>query len=448
MDKAETLLRVQELEAFAAPRRVMRIPPENDVPLTERVVRLVDTSVMRRLARVSQMGLVALVYPGAVHSRLEHSLGVYQRGLQFVRRLCHEPQFVTSATPRAVEAFIVATLLHDCGHWPYCHPVEDMQLEEIPRHEELARRLISGSEVAELLDGDWLCDVDDVMRLLTNRPDNAAESILCSVLSGPIDVDKLDYLQRDSTHAGVPYGRNFDAGRIAAAVCVHPERPQMAISEKGRTAAEMMVFARYVMFSEVYWHHAVRSATAMLQRAVWLLRPRIELTTLFDKDDAGWVDAVRRAADGSLAERLVQGLFGPRRQLYKRAAEFDALSGAALHKRLARRGYPWLVRLSEELAEQLSEPAGRQLSSADVLIDAPPVKLEVDINIDVIGRDASPRRLGQVSPVVSALANQQFDDYVKRVRIFLPDEVCRRLPGGRLDPQRLMQAIQRVESRS
>ena len=101
------------------------------------------------------------------------------------------------------------------------------------------------------------------------------------MLSGPIDVDKMDYLMRDSLHAGVPYGRNFDQQRLIGSLCVNEAGDGLAITEKGRTAAEMMVFARYVMFSEVYWHHAVRCATAMLQRAFYLLHANSISTRCF-----------------------------------------------------------------------------------------------------------------------------------------------------------------------
>ena len=84
-------------------------------------------------------------------------------------------------------------------------------------------------------------------------------AILGSMLSGPIDIDKMDYLVRDSLHAGVPYGRNFDQGRLIGSLCLNEAGDGLAISRKGQTAAEMMVFARYVMFSEVYWHHGVRA---------------------------------------------------------------------------------------------------------------------------------------------------------------------------------------------
>ena len=210
-------------------------------------------------------------------------------------------------------------------------------------------------------------------------------------------------------------------------MCVQPATKRLAIGEKGRTAAEMMVFARYVMFSEVYWHHAVRSATAMLQRAVFLLQHRIDLDWSLKLDETQWTAMLQRTAEGSVAEPLVDGLFGARRKLYKRVAEFNVLDSTAdgqnVHRKLARRPYWWLVACAQNFAEQLAKRSGMAVHAADVLIDAPPVKLEVDINIDIVARDGSIRTLGDISPVASALAQQQFDDQVKRVRVFVRDEL-------------------------
>ena len=119
----------------------------------------------------------------------------------------------------------------------------------------------------------------------------------------------------------------------------------------------------------------------------------------------------------------MEGLFGPRRRLYKRAAEFNVIDGMEVHQALARRPYWWLVACSERLANQLSTRTDVAIHAADILIDAPPVKLEVDINIDVVCRDAAIRPLGEVSPVASALAEQQFDNQVKRVRVFVREDL-------------------------
>ena len=263
----------------------------------------------------------------------------------------------------------------------------------------------------------------------TKDHESAGLGFLRSCLSGPVDIDKLDYLYRDSLHAGVPYGQNFDKPRLISTLCIHPDTGTLAIGEKGKTAAEMMVFARYVMFSEVYWHHAVRAATAMLQRSVFLLQNRIDLQSSLRLDDPSWIFQLKRAAEGSVAEPLVDGLFGSIRNLYKRAVEFNILEGSQIHQAIARRPYWWLVACSEKLSERIASLTGVAIHAADLLIDAPPAEREVDINLDVVHRDRDVRPLREVSPVASALADHQFDNYVKRVRLFVRPDLAAELKG-------------------
>nr|WP_283433341.1 HD domain-containing protein [Neorhodopirellula lusitana] len=440
----------------------VRIPPAMDVPMTDRVRRIVDSPAMRRLASISQLGLVSLVYPGATHSRLEHSLGVYANALAVLRQLTGSIDVIRNPVSKeaslAQQAFLVAALLHDAGHWPFCHPIEDMGAAfphdggiKTMKHEDRVESMLRSGPLSDCLAEDWDCGVDDVMAILRPKtyPDRpkcrlseSDASFFASCLSGPIDIDKLDYLQRDSLHAGVPYGRNFDPDRIVAAFRAHPTKPKLAIIEKGRTAAEMMVFGRYVMFSEVYWHHAVRAATAMLQRAIYELhqpsrqssRPSqasgsgqgIDLAAWADESDAKWIERLQDSAQASGdvgIQTLVDGLFGPQRRLLKRIAQFNVESGDPVHQRLARRPYQWLVQCSLRLAERVNRELDLNVPAELILVDAPPAKLEVDINIDVINRSNKVLTLGDVSPVASVLANRQFDNHVKRVRVFAPAEV-------------------------
>lgn len=249
---------IAEVAALNASRAMVRIAPELDVPLTPRVRRLIDAAEFRRLSGISQLGLVALVYPGAVHTRFEHSLGVYRLALLFLRQMAQDDRFCAAVTPAEGELFLVATLLHDVGHFPYCHPIEDIRLPNVLDHERAAEPLLTQGELANALRTDWNIEPADVASLLADKPATTGLSILASMLSGPIDVDKMDYLARDSLHAGVPYGRNFDQSRLIGSLCLNERGDSLAITDKGKTAAEMMVFARYVMFSEVYWHHGVR----------------------------------------------------------------------------------------------------------------------------------------------------------------------------------------------
>jgi HD superfamily phosphohydrolase len=323
-----------ELLAFDRPASLLRIPDQTDVPLTDRVRRIIDTGPFRRLAQIRQLGFVSFVYPGAVHHRLEHSLGVYRACLLFLRQLCLEPAFLERMDAKTIDALILAALLHDIGHYPYCHPVEDMGDPTIVDHEVLAAHDFQSAPLADLIARDWSCAPADVINLLRKKVSTPGEKIASSILSGPVDVDKLDYLHRDSLHAGVPYGRNFDAPRLIGSLCLNREKDGIAITTKGRTAAELMVFARYVMFSEVYWHHAVRSATAMFQRLFYECRPRLSLSKVYCSDDQSFPPLLQRAAleDPFLLE-LYYDLFGTTRNLYKRWDQFSFSRNASLFQR-------------------------------------------------------------------------------------------------------------------
>lgn len=425
---------------------LVRIPPELDVPLTDRVRAIIDTSEFRRLSRVSQLGLVSLVYPAAIHTRFEHSLGVYRLALMFLRQLSYDPRFASAVTRADGELFIVAALLHDLGHWPFCHPIEDIRLPSVPRHELFANSFLLEGEIADTLRDDWNINPRDLVNLLSEKPRDTKSRILASLLSGPIDIDKMDYLARDSLHAGVPYGRNFDQGRLIGSLCLNAAGDGLAITDKGKTAAEMMVFARYVMFSEVYWHHGVRSATAMLQRAFYLLHASLELDALFRLSDEPLVAELRRAAGEGPAAELLDGLFGPARRLYKRLAQYSYFQERALYERLARRPYPWLVACAQKFAALASQAIGRIVAPHEILFDAPPIEREVEFSIEVyFPKEDRYRSLGDVSPVVQTLARRQFDDYVKRVRIFAHPRVIDDLRSLANLADLLNQAIDQTE---
>lgn len=422
---------IPELADLDSGRGLIRIPYEQNVPFTRRVRALVDTAEFQRLAEISQLGLVARVYPGARHSRFEHALGVYHNALRFIQQLRKDRQFVALIDRPAAELLIASALLHDLGHWPFCHPIEDLALEGMPPHEaNAARFLLRDTELAEVLRVDWNLEPAQVLDVLVPQSDAPQLRLLRSILSGPIDVDKMDYLERDSLHCGVPYGRNFDKQRLIQSLVLNADGDGLALTYKGKTAAELMVFARYVMFSEVYWHHAVRSATSMFGRCFFELRDRFDLEELFGQTDAQLIAMLRQAARGQPCEGLLSGVFGPRRRLYKRAAEYGH-DESALYGQLAQQPYPYLVRCAEALAARLSSELGSPVAPTDVLIDAPPPHREVEFAVSIYfpQRDEY-RLLRQVSPVVEALARTQFDEYVKRVRVYAAPEIASRLPAG------------------
>ncbi|MCA9089989.1 MAG: HD domain-containing protein [Planctomycetaceae bacterium] len=416
---------IPELAQLHSGHSLIRVPMEQNVPFTGRVRSLVDTEEFQRLSEISQLGLVAKVYPGARHTRFEHVLGVYHNALRYLQQLSNDPRFAEVVTPHQAEVLIVAALLHDLGHWPFCHPIEDLGLTDMPPHEAHAARFLGeGTEIADILRRDWSIEPAEVLDILVPQSDSQALDLLRSILSGPIDVDKMDYLDRDSLHCGVPYGRNFDRQRLIQSLVVNDAGDGLAITDKGKTAAELMVFARYVMFSEVYWHHAVRSATSMFARAFYDLHQEFDWTELFCMTDAEMISALRQAAEGTPSQKLLDGVFGRRRGLYKRAAEYSHEHAPEIYNLIAGRPYNEIAALSRALVDEVNARTQRQLQVTDLLIDAPPPHREVEFAIDIyFPKQQRFRPLRQVSPVVDALARTQFDEWVKQVRIFIaPDQ--------------------------
>lgn len=417
---SESLLEIPEIQNLQRGHGLIRIPMEQDVPFTPRVQALVDTPQFQRLRNISQLGLVSRIYPGATHTRFEHALGVYHNAVRYLTQLGKDERFRAIIDRSLGERFLVAALIHDLGHWPFCHPIEDMHLEGLPEHEEYAKEFLSAeTEIGDVLIHDWGIQPDDVLDVLVPRTETQALQLLRSLLSGPIDVDKMDYLDRDSLHAGVPYGRNFDRNRLIQSLMLNKAGNGLAITAKGKTAAELMVFARYVMFSEVYWHHAVRSATTMFARCFYEVRDAVDLHRFFFGDDFDAMKQIREAAEHHGCRALAQGLFGNERQLYKRVTEYSHDFSPEMFDRLARLPFAELVALSDRLSAEVGRVLEVDLAPADILIDAPPPKREVEFKVDVFyPKDSIYRPLQEVSPVVDALAKKQFDDYVKRVRVF------------------------------
>ena len=436
---------IPELARWRSGGSLVRIPPGIDVPLSPRVRRLIDAPAFRRLAHISQLGLVSLVYPAANHSRHEHSLGVYHAAIEFLTRLSADDRFAAVICKRDAERFLVAALMHDVGHWPFGHPIEDLRLVQVPNHESLALENLQETEIADALREGWGFEPNEVAELIAGESTDVASRILRSLLSGPIDVDKVDYLMRDSLHAGVPYGRNFDRQRLVSSLCLNEAGDGLAITDKGKTAAEMMVFARYVMFSEVYWHHAVRAATAMMQRAVFELRDDLDFDSLLRLTEQPMIAAMRVEAGDAPAGELLDGLFGRTRQLYKRLGQYSYFEEPELYRRLARQPYSRLVRCAERFSKLMSADLGATVASHEVLIDAPPVELEVEFDVDVyFTKEGVYRRLGAVSPVVRTLAKEQFDDYVKRVRIFVHPRLAESMRASPTVGSRLAEAADGV----
>lgn len=232
------------------------------------ILDLVDSFEFQRLRRIRQLGSCFLVFHGAEHSRFQHALGTMWLMHSVLERW--EDSGRLRLEPRIRKAALAAALLHDIGHGPFSHALEHTFVGI--DHERLGQQIITGPLRPLLESHD--CDPQDVVDLLTNT---FPEPVLCELLSGQLDVDRMDYLQRDSLYTGVKYGL-FDSQRILETMVplrvalsqedLFTETREglvLAIGGKGVLAVEEFLFSRYFMYWQVYLHRAVRSAELLLR---------------------------------------------------------------------------------------------------------------------------------------------------------------------------------------
>ncbi len=252
-------------------------------PFTSRVSKLIGHPVMMRLGRVSQLGLLNLVYPTATHSRLEHSLGAFSVLIRYIVALYNDPLnplFKQIMDETDYRAALLAGLLHDIGQYPLAHDLEDAD-ESGFSHARIGATILKDESLglAQIMRDDWNVSTDRVVAILQADPlrlsGDLKDRILHSLIDGPLDADKIDYLIRDSARLGLTYGQGIDLARLMSTLTIvfkeedNQTAAVLGVHEKGKVAAEAVAFARYAMFGSVYWHHAYRSIKAMLQRIVW-----------------------------------------------------------------------------------------------------------------------------------------------------------------------------------
>ena len=357
---------------------VIRDPLWNNIRIDPRALRLVDTPVFQRLRYVRQLGWAYLVYPGATHARFEHALGAYHLAGITLRRLEEEGALrdVADDEPAIVRA---ALLLHDVGHYPFSHALEEIGA---PHHEDVARPLITSGEVAQVLREIAPDAPERVLALVRGRSNTPLQGLV----SGSLDLDKIEYLRRDAFMCGVPYGE-IDVERLlnALTLAVDPTmgRPAIAVREKGLSALESLLFAKYQMYRNVYWHHAVRSATAMYKR---LVEDALVAGTLEVQELATFTDeALLHTLEARMSSPLLHGL--RHRQLYKRTFECPA------------------AELPDEMGEWIATDRSRALAAEDalarelglapgeLLLDFPEKTQMLGLDIPLVRRDDVVQRL-------------------------------------------------------
>lgn len=240
---------------------------------------IVNHPVFQRLRRIRQLGLTDMVYPGAMHTRFEHSLGVMHVATkmfdQIVKRrqdfLETELSFNADGLGRDRVLVRLSCLLHDIGHAPFSHAAEGLMDKDLKTKKAYKHENYSAAAVAFLmrdvienhpLNQNYNIKAQDIADFLNGRSTLGRVLLWRSLVSGQLDADRADYLLRDSHHIGVAYGR-YDLNRllVTLTIGIDPETqsPVLAIEDGGVHAAEALILARYFMFTQVYFQHTRRA---------------------------------------------------------------------------------------------------------------------------------------------------------------------------------------------
>jgi len=348
---------------------------------------LLDTPPVQRLRRISQLGTVGLVYPSANHTRFEHSLGVYHLADRALDHLGIEGQ--------QAERVRAAALLHDIGHCPYSHNVEDILYRHTGRYHDDVAELIESGSVARVL-ADHGLNPDRIAGVISG------EGQLGQLVAGELDVDRMDYLVRDAHHTGVPYG-TIDHERLVRELRFVDG--ELVLDEGNVQTAESLLLARALMNPTVYKHHVARIAKAMLRRGVEraIDAAVTDAETLQRTDDYGLHTTLRECEEtAEIARRLDE------RDLFKRAvwAELDAAPEEVLAA-----DHEEIHRLEAAIAEEAEVDPGA------VILDVPeePEMKETTSRVLVNGEV---RPLEKQSTLVSALRAAQRDQW--RMGVYAP----------------------------
>jgi uncharacterized protein len=394
---------------------------------------LLQRAEMQRLHGIHQLGLAYLVFPGAHHTRLEHSLGTYQIASRMVAALD-----ISEQERREV---LSAALLHDIGHAPYSHTLESVLDERVGMtHTEIGKALIMGEmrtidpkeseiigdqgSIAELLESQGISAELVTDLIVTPRaPDMSGQkklpldgvqtyfndnNYLRQVIHGPVDADQMDYLLRDAYYTGVAHG-TIDIDRIMDTIELH--HGDIAVRKSGVVAIEGLMVARALMYTSVYFHHTVRIAEMMLCKAV-------------EKASESAIEDIQIQTDASLSERLLKD--GGRaarimtllkyRHLYKRAYSMliSDLDPEQLDSLLPLTNYS----KRKEVEQQIADKA--DVDGSEVILDMP--ERELLIAEPRIGKTEVPiihgdrvRPLSKYSPLAKAIQTRSVNDWAVMV---------------------------------
>ncbi|HTX60794.1 MAG TPA: HD domain-containing protein [Methanobacterium sp.] len=368
--------------------KFIRDSVHGNLQLDEFEVRLIDTPQLQRLRRIKQLGFTYLVYPGANHTRFEHSIGTMYLASKLANHLkLDEDQKRMLRT---------SALLHDAGHGPFSHVSEGVLTST---HEELTTQLIKNSIL-----GDTLKEAFNIKEIIDIT---GGVGSLGQIISGELDVDRMDYLLRDSYYTGVAYGV-IDVERLIYNMIL---RDNLMLKRKGVQAAESMLLARYFMYPSVYQHHTTRIINAMFRRCLneLFIMGRINPEEIYLLDDLDIISAAR--AQEGYAQEMIKRL--DNRAIYKTvySLKLEEINNPETVFQIAD---DKIKLIEEDIAHDMG------IDPENVIVDKPEYPTFHEMRTLVAVNGSESKKLGEISSIVSTLNEARFNH--ADLCIYLPEE--------------------------
>ena len=417
--------------------KVIHDPVHGSIRVDELFLSVLDRHEMQRLRGVKQLGLANLVFPGASHTRFEHSLGVYHLAGRMASSIGLPEK--DSLTVR------MAGLLHDICHTPFSHTTEEI-VEYVTGmdHMETAEKLIKGeirtcperdedlfgedSSISEVLEENGISS--EKVCALIMYPESTNENLdtfsngrkaahfsskdfIHQIIHGPVDADQIDYLVRDAYYTGVNHGK-VDVERLIGTMRINNDR--IVIEKGGRSAAEGLMVARSLMYSSVYFHMTVRMIKMMLLKSIE--SSSIDLSDIYLWNDAELME--RLTGEGGIPSKIARSV--QNRMLYKKVMTVS--SEDTPEDLLAYLSEFTSYQKRKQLEREIADRAGVDIS--DVVVDIPPRSILLSkmsigkTDVSILDPDGKVKTLTRLSPIAKAL--QSRDTFGWSLLIASPEE--------------------------
>lgn len=368
-------------------KKFIRDSVYGDIRLNEIEVEVMDNPQFQRLRRIKQLGLISLIYPGANHTRFEHSIGTMHIASKLADKL--------DLNQADKELVRISALLHDIGHGPFSHVSEGVL--SFP-HEELTKYVIKNTAIRDIVEKKF--DIDKIIEIING------EGKFGPIVSGELDADRMDYLLRDSHYTGVAYGI-IDYERIISNINLNKH---LSLDIKGVQAAEGALVSRYFMYPSVYQHHTTRIVNSMFRRGLKKLIDRgvINENNMYKYDDADII-GIFRNSEGypkEIMERL------DNRNIFKRVKTIR-LDNFKTPEKLYKIENKELRKAEEEIAMDYDIDKDYVILNIAEYPRFDEMKTEVSV-------DGKLYPLTEISNIIAALSKARFN--IPDISLYVPEE--------------------------